>query len=68
VVVPPLGIAVVAWERARDALLDDAGAIAVALPVLALVAGWLATLVCAGGVGAWRRASMATIVAAGEPR
>jgi hypothetical protein len=68
VVVPPLAIAVVAWERTRDALLDDAGAIAVALPVLALVAGWLATLVCAGGVGAWRRASMATIVAAGEPR
>jgi len=68
IVVPPLAISMLGWGRTRDALLDDAGAIAVALPVLALVAGWLATLVCAGAVGAWRRVSMATIVAAGERR
>ena len=68
IVVPPLAIAMLAWGRTRDALLDDAGAIAVALPVLALVAGWLAALVCAGAVGAWRRVAMAAIVAAGERR
>lgn len=67
-VIPTLAIAVLGWERARDALMDGSGVIAVVLPVLALVAGWLAALACAGAVGAWRRVSIAAIVAAGERR
>jgi hypothetical protein len=43
-----------AWDAARRALVDDAGAVAALATTLLLAAAWLAALLVAGIAAAWR--------------
>jgi hypothetical protein len=58
VLVPAAWAVAAAWDAARHALVDDAGAVAALVTTMLLAAAWLAALLGAGIAAAWRATLM----------